>query len=289
MDTIEELVDLLNLEKLDEKLYRGQNYQAPWGRVYGGQVLAQSLQAAYLTVPEDRYAHSLHGYFILPGDLSHPVIYDVDTIRDGGSFTTRRVVAIQKGRAIFNMSASFNTRVDDLEHQFQMPDVPTPEDMVFDEDFYAHYESTQPELFKKLFPSRPLSFKTVKRTDFLNPENATPYNNIWMKLKGQLSDENLKLHQVVLAYISDYNLMGVGSLPHRKSLLGQKYDFVSLDHSMWFHRILNINEWLLYQLDSPSAFGGRSINRGLIFNRSGKLIASTAQEGLMRKRRPKKK
>lgn len=286
MNSIEELVDLLDLEQLSDTSFKGGNYQTPWGRVYGGQVLAQALQAAYHTVQPDRYVHSLHGYFILPGNLDIPIIFEVDTIRDGGSFTTRRIVAKQNEKAIFNMSASFCLHFEGLENQIQMPTVASPEELISDETYNLKYKEQHPEIYKRIQNDRPVEFRRVEHTDHVDPKNRDPKRQIWTKVKGVLPDD-LKLHQVCLAYISDYNIMSTGVLPHRETFDFSSYSMASLDHAMWFHQDFDMNNWLLYDLDSPNTGRGRTFGRGHFFDQSGKLIASVAQEGLLRKRRKK--
>jgi len=286
MNSIEELVELVDLKQLTDTSFQGGNYKTPWGRVYGGQVLAQALQAAYRTVPADRFVHSLHGYFILPGNLDLPIIYEVDTIRDGGSFTTRRIVAKQNGKAIFNMSASFCLQFEGLEHQIQMPAIQAPEELINDDTYNLKYKEEHPEIYQRIHSERPVEFRRTQHTDHLNPENREPMRQIWTKVKGTLPDD-IKLHQVCLAYISDYNLMGTGVLPHRKTFNFSDYNMVSLDHAMWFHKDFDMNQWLLYDLDSPNTGGGRTFGRGHFFCKDGKLIASVAQEGLLLKKRKK--
>lgn len=281
MQNVEELIDLLNLEKIEENIFRGQNYQAPWNRVFGGQVLAQSLYAAYQTVPDDRFVHSLHGYFILTGDIGKPIIYEVDRIRDGGSFTTRRVVAIQHGQAIFNMSASFQLIQEGFDHQVTMPEVSAPEDSVSEEKMADNFKEKAPEIYRRLTRSRPIEFRRVDNLNPLEAKNISPFQHVWFKAKGSLPGDK-RLHQAVLAYASDYNLLGTALLPHREQIDINKIFLASLDHAMWFHRDFSIDEWLLYAIDSPSASNSRGFTRGKIFNRDGVLVASVAQEGLIR-------
>lgn len=280
MQTIEELLNLLKLEQIEENIFRGQNYLAPWGRVFGGQVLAQALHAAQQTVPEDRRLHSLHAYFILAGDINQPIIYDVERIRDGGSFTTRRIVAIQKGRPIFNMSASFHKELDAFSHQFEMPQVTPPENLKNDKELFEEVKDKLPAMVKMLQSGRPIEFRPVEPTDLVNPQKSEPIRHVWFKAKGTLPDD-LTAHQQVLTYTSDYSLLGTATLPHREQFkVGDLY-MASLDHAMWFHRDFRIDEWLLYALDSPSASNSRGFARGNIFNHKGELVASTVQEGLM--------
>lgn len=284
MRSSDELIDLLNLESIEENIFRGQNYQAPWKRVFGGQVLAQALHAAYNTVPEDRFAHSLHAYFILAGDIEQPIIYDVERIRDGGSFTTRRIVAIQKGRAIFNAAVSFQLRQEGLDHQVRMPNVPPPEALISDEKALAHLKESNPTLFKRFYQERPIEFRQVEKTDPVSPKKSRPFRHVWFKAKGVLPDE-VRVHQEVLAYASDYNLLITASFPHLEQVKRQDLFFASLDHAMWFHRSFRADEWLLYALDSPSASNSRGFTRGNIFNQDGDLVASVVQEGLIRTKR----
>ena len=279
MDSIDELVQLLSLEKIEENIFRGNNYKAPWGRVFGGQVLAQALHAAHQTVEDKRSLHSFHAYFLLTGDLDFPIIYDVDRSRDGGSFTTRRVVAIQKGKPIFITSASFHKSKQGFDHQFKMPDVPYPEELKSQEELIRPYKSKAPLLYKRLTVPRPIEFRPVNQ-NILGKQNEEPHRMIWMKAKGPLPSD-LRIHQQVLAYSSDYNLLGTALLPHRESIDQKAMFLASLDHAMWFHRPFKADQWLLYHLDSPSASSSRGFTRGNIFTQNGELIASTAQEGLM--------
>jgi acyl-CoA thioesterase-2 len=275
-----ELLEILDLEQIDDNLFRGQNYKAPWGRVFGGQVLAQALHAASQTVTEKRCAHSMHGYFLLAGDVDLPVIYEVERLRDGGSFSTRRVTAIQKGRPIFNMAASFQLDQPGFDHQIEMPDVPAPEEVVSDNEYAGIIKESNPTWYQRLILPKPIEFRTVEKINFLDPEQGEPFRHIWMKAIGDLPD-NKRTHQEVLAYGSDYSLLTTAFLPHIGELNINEVFFASLDHAMWFHKDFRIDDWLLYALDSPSASNSRGFSRGNIFNRAGKLVASVTQEGLM--------
>ncbi len=286
METVEELIELLNLEQIEINIFRGQSYRTPWKRVFGGQVLAQSIHAASQTVPEDRVLHSMHGYFLLAGDIDYPIIYDVERIRDGGSFTTRRVVAIQKGQPIFTMAASYQSKQEGFDHQISMPNVPPPDVLVSDQEFIAQYKDTVPEVYKQFNHPRPLEFRPVEKYDPLSPQKTQPFRHVWIKVKGKLPD-NLRLHQEILAYASDYNLLTTATLPHRDSFGPNDLFLASLDHAMWFHRDFRIDEWLLYALDSPSASDARGFNRGNIFRQDGVLVASVVQEGLIRRNKVK--
>ena len=281
MNSTFELIDLLTLEKIEENIFRGQNYQAPWGRVFGGQVLAQSLHAAYQTVESGRAVHSLHSYFLLSGDLDLPIIYNVERVRDGGSFTTRRVVAVQKGRPIFILSASFQKEQAGFNHQIDMPDVPPPEDLLTDVEIMASLKDASPEIYRRYTLPRPMEFRPVENFDHINPKNAVPFQNIWIKAKQDI-DSPLSMHHQILCYVSDYNLLLTAMLPHRGETALEDVFYASLDHAMWFHRPFKTDEWLLFAIDSPSASNGRGFSRGNFFTADGHLVASVVQEGLMR-------
>jgi len=283
MKSIKELSDLIHLEKIDDSIYRGQNYQSPWGSVFGGQVMAQAAHAARRTVPEDRLLHSLHGYFILRGDLLVPIVFKVDKIRDGRSFTTRRVVATQNGKAIFNLSASFQIAEEGFEHQIAMPNVPSPDALITDKEWAAKYEKSHPKLYERAMREDPLEFKQVERFDPINLRNERPVRHLWMKAKGTILEDQM-LQREILTYASDYRLMSTSMLPHRTKQEWKDMQFASLDHAMWFYHDININEWLLCAFDSPVASNSRGLNRANFFTQDGKLVASVAQEGLIRHR-----
>ncbi|HFA48431.1 MAG TPA: acyl-CoA thioesterase II [Bacteroidetes bacterium] len=284
MKKIEDLIELLDLERIEENIFRGQSHFTSWKRVYGGQVLAQALHAAYQTVPGDRFVHSMHGYFILAGRIDMPIVYDVDRIRDGGSFTTRRIVAIQNGKAIFNAAASFQLEQEGLDHQISMPNVPPPETLVADEKIIEKFKSQMSEAHWSLYKNRPIEFRQVEKFDPLNQQKSEPFRHVWFRSKGQVRGTKVT-HQELLAYASDYNLLVTAALPHLDQLKRQELFFASLDHAMWFHRDFRIDDWLLYAIDSPSASNSRGFARGNIFTRNGVLVASVVQEGLMRKLR----
>jgi len=283
--SLKDLIDLLDLEQIEKNYFRGISPAEGWQRVYGGQVLGQALVAASRTVDADRHAHSLHGYFLRPGDVSLPILYTVDRIRDGKSFTTRRVVAVQRGKAIFSMSISFQIDEQGLSHQADMPDVPPPEDLKSEAELYAdHLDDIPEELRESDTHKPPIEMRPVEqRFDLLKPRKRPPNHACWMKSWETLPDDR-RLHQCVLAYLSDWSLLETAMLPHALSIAQDKVQVASLDHAMWFHRQFRADEWLLYAQDSPSASGARGFNRGLIFSRDGKLVASVAQEGLMRVR-----
>lgn len=288
MKEISELLDLLNLEQIEENLFRGYSKTVGSANVFGGQVLAQALSAAINTVQEERHMHSLHSYFILPGNLDIPIIFQVDRIRDGGSFTTRRVKAIQQGREIFLMSASFQSDEIGFDHQIAMPKVQEPEQLVSWKDLAKHFGEFLPQnMYDFLNLDRPIEFRPVELYNPAVPEKRDPFRHIWMKSIGEMP-ENPKFHPLVLAYASDYNLLTSALLPHGKEGSIPKLQLASLDHAMWFHRPFRMDDWLLYAIDSPSASNSRGFTRGNIFTRDGKLVASVAQEGLMRPRKQPK-
>jgi len=280
--TVGDLVALLDLERIEHNIYRGQNRDIGTGRIFGGQVLAQALVAAQRTVPDDRPVHSMHGYFILAGDLSVPVVYFVDRLRDGGSFTTRRVTAIQHGNAIFEMSTSFHRREEGWEHQAEMPDVPDPETLPSELDVLRARAPEIPESLRNvLTQDRPLDWRLVDARDPLDTSPRLALRRYWVKAIGPMSDRALE-HQAVLAYASDYGLLRSALDPHGVSYRDPRLMVASLDHSIWFHRPFRVDEWLLYASESPTAAGARGFARGSFFTQGGVLVASTAQEGLMR-------
>ncbi len=284
---IGELLAILDLEPLEENIYRGQNRDVGTQRVFGGQVMAQALVAARRTVDEPREAHSLHGYFILPGDLAAPIVYFVDRLRDGGSFTTRRVTAIQHGRAIFNLSASFHVSESGREHQAPMPPVPEPESLAPELMLVRERAEQIPASLRPvLTQDRPIDFRPVAPVDEFTPGNHRPERQIWLRALGTLPDDPL-VHQAVLAYASDHQLLPTALLPHGISLRTPGLQIASLDHALWFHRAFRADEWLLYVMDSPVAAGARGFTRGSVYTSDGQLVASVAQEGLMRERAPR--
>jgi acyl-CoA thioesterase-2 len=284
-DVLADLVSQLSLEPLEENLFRGQSQDLGWGTVFGGQVLGQALSAAAQTVEADRQAHSLHAYFLLPGDVSRPIIYHVERLRDGGSFSTRRIVATQHGRPIFSMIASFQKPEEGFSHQASMPEVPVPEEVPTEQARYAE--------FAKRYPSPRWRLGMIERPFWVHPITAIddpfrptpqpPTRMLWMRANGSLPDK-LALHQYLLAYISDHSLLGACLMPHGVTWHSSGMQVASLDHALWFHRPFRVDEWLLYVMESPSASGGRGFSRGSIFTQDGVLVASTTQEGLVRRR-----
>ena len=284
MITSEELINLLTLKRKGENHFEGQNYKTAWDRVFGGQVLGQSLHAAYQTVPKDRIAHSMHGYFILGGDINIPIDYHVDTIRDGRSFTTRRVVAFQNGKAIFNMAASFHIKEKGESHQINMPNVLTPDLLLTDIQQAERLQHKDPERFLRIMKAHPqiFEFKPVDKAIYLQTQNSAPFAHIWFRIKEKIQVDLSFQHQI-LAFASDYSLLLTATLPHRENLNNSKMYYASLDHALWFHREYKIDDWLLYVIESPSASNARGFSRGSIFNKKGIMVASVTQEGLMRK------
>lgn len=281
---VRELLELLDLEPLEINIYRGRNRDIGTGRVFGGQVLSQALVAARRTVDEPREAHSLHGYFILPGDLAAPIVYFVDRLRDGSSFSTRQVTAIQHGRAIFNLSASFHITESGYEHQTAMPHVPPPEQLAPELDLIRNMADRIPESLRGvLTQDRPIDFRPVSPLDPFHPENRSPVRYVWLKAYERLPDETL-LHQAVLAYASDYGLLGTALQPHGVAPRSPALQLATLDHALWMHRPFRVDEWLLYAMDSPASAGARGFTRGAFYRRDGTLVASVAQEGLVRQR-----
>lgn len=283
--TLSDLLALLDLEEIEQNIFRGQSRDIGSRSVFGGQVLAQALVAAGRTVPAERRAHSLHGYFLLPGDVARPIVYFVDRTRDGKSFTTRSVVAIQNGRPIFNMTVSFQVTEPGLEHQFPMPEgVPPPEALESEMELARALARRHPERVPSVYTHpRPIEFRPVSPVDPFHPTERPPERAIWFRADGPLPDD-LLVHQSVLAFASDYGLLGTSLLPHARSVQEPTLQAATLDHALWFHRPFRADEWLLYQMDSPTATGARGFTRGSIFTRSGVLVASTAQEGLIRPR-----
>ncbi len=277
-----DLLKHLTLERLEENLYRGESRDIGGPNVFGGQVLGQALYAASQTV-EGRDTHSLHAYFLRPGDKTASVVYEVERIRDGNSYATRRVVAIQKGKPIFNMAASFQRREEGIEHQFAMPEVPGPEGLLNMTELARQTLAEAPEKLSRFLSwQRPIEFRPVQPIHPLHPEPCPPFREIWMRANGVLPDDPA-MHKVLLAYASDFSLLGTALLPHALTFSQGTIRAASLDHAMWFHRDLRMDEWLLYSMDSPSTSCGRGFSRGNLFSRDGKLVASVAQEGMIRK------
>jgi acyl-CoA thioesterase-2 len=282
-DVLTELLELLGLERIEQDLFRGQSQDLGWGNVFGGQVLGQALSAAEQTVEQDRAVHSMHGYFLRTGDAKRPIVYEVDRIRDGKSFTTRRVVAIQGGQAIFSMSASFQKAETGYEHAAEMPTGSGPDGLASELELARRYADRIPEpMRQQALADRPIEIRHVDEYDPLHPDVRAPTRMVWYRAIGKLPDR-LSVHQYLLAYASDFNLLGVAMQPHGVSWMTRGMQVASLDHAIWFHRPFRMDEWLLYVIDSPSASGARGLSRGQFFTQDGRLVASVAQEGLIRK------
>ncbi len=280
---IQELIEILDLETLELNLFRGRSPQSRWQRVYGGQVIGQALVAACRTVDDVslRPPHSLHAYFLLGGDPKVPIIYEVDRIRDGRSFTTRRVVAIQHGHAIFSMSVSFHLAEGGLSHQIKMPDVPKPDQLPTEAEMKEKVWPHMPEPVRQYYErERPIELRPTNWDRYLGGKPSEGRFHIWIRATGKLPDSPA-IHQCVLAYASDMTLLDAALIQHGRSVFDKDIMAASLDHALWFHRPFRADEWMLYAQDSPSL----SDSRGLIFASNGTLIASVAQEGLVRQRR----
>jgi acyl-CoA thioesterase II len=281
---VSELLAILDLEQLEVNLFRGQSPKSGWQRVFGGQVIGQALVAATRTV-DGRHPHSLHCYFMLPGDPKVPIIYEVDRIRDGRSFTTRRVLAIQHGQAIFSMAASFHKHEEGLAHQTKMPDVPPPESLPSEGELKELLFDRLPPQVKAYWErERPIEIRPVDLSRYLAPEKRAATQQMWIRATGTLGDD-LALNQCVLAYASDFTLLDTALIAHGRFIFDPSLMLASLDHAIWFHRSFRVDDWLLYAQDSPTSGGGRAFCRGTLFTRSGELVASTTQEGLVRERR----
>jgi acyl-CoA thioesterase-2 len=286
-NAVQELVSILDLEALEVNLFRGRSPQSTWQRVFGGQVIGQALVAACRTVDvAERPPHSLHAYFLLGGDPKVPIIYEVDRIRDGKSFATRRAVAIQHGRAIFAMSVSFHRREDSFSHQVAMPDVPKPEDLPSEAQIKQSFLPMMPEPVRRYYErERPIELRPVEFGRYLGKKVENGKFHVWIRVTGQLPDEPA-IHQCALAYASDMTLLDAALVPHGRTVFEKAIMAASLDHALWFHRPFRADEWMLYAQDSPSMTGALGFARGLIFARNGTLVASVTQEGLLRERRP---
>ncbi|WP_159017665.1 acyl-CoA thioesterase [Cognatiluteimonas profundi] len=279
---VSELIDLLTLERLEDNLFRGQSRDIGTKYVFGGQVLGQALSATQSTLDTPRTAHSLHAYFLRAGDTDHPIVYQVDRTRDGGSFSVRRVTAIQHGKPIFFLAASFQQVEPGGEHQLTMPEVPKPEDIEPSPAVPADVLAKLPiKVQRWLSRMGPFEFRHVYPRDELNPPKRPPFQQVWFRLAERVGDAP-ELHRELLAYASDFHLLGTATFPHGISYYQPNVQMASLDHALWFHRPFRADEWLLYSIDSPTAQGARGLARGLIFDRDGRLVASTAQEGLIR-------
>jgi acyl-CoA thioesterase-2 len=282
---LKDLVDLLALERIDRDLFRGNSQDLGWHAIFGGQVFAQALSAATQTVGPDRPVHSAHAYFLRAGDLDRPIVYQVDRLRDGKSFTTRRVVAVQEGTAIFSLAASFQVEEAGFEHQDPMPEVPPPESLISEREFVLAHADKLPEVVRaRATAESPIEIRPVESRSLVAPVVRPPSHRVWYRVVDRLPDDPA-LHRYLLAYASDFSFLGTALDPHGVSWLTPGMQVASLDHAMWFHRPFRVDEWLLYDIESPSASGARGLVRGRFFDRGGRLVASAAQEGLTRNRR----
>ena len=281
------LLALLDVERIEDNLFRGQSTNAGWMRVYGGQVVAQALMAASKTVADGRLCHSLHSYFIRPGDPAHPIVYNVERDRDGQSFTTRRVVAIQKGRPIFNMAASFQAQESGLAHGFAVPDAPAPETLRSDAEWAVINADRTPEPFKTLWTTRerPIEFRAIDPGDAFAPVATPPHARHWCRAAAPV-DVSEPFARALFAYASDMTMLDTCLLPHAIAWSDPRLQVASLDHAIWFNATPDLNDWLLFDQDSPVAGGGRGMNRGIVYNRAGAVVANVMQEGLIRYRAP---
>ncbi|MEH6529829.1 MAG: acyl-CoA thioesterase II [Photobacterium frigidiphilum] len=285
---LNELLNLLQLERLEQGLFRGQSEHLGLPQVYGGQVIGQSLSAAKETVDSLRHVHSFHSYFLLPGDPEKPIIYDVEKLRDGKSFSTRRVKAIQNGRPIFYLTASYQAEEAGFDHQSTMPNVAGPEGLASEKELVQSIAQHLPKKAVETFGrDRPIEVRPVTVVNPLKPKAADPKQYLWIKANGEMPNDP-RIHQYVLAYASDWGFLVTALQPHGVTLLTPKMQVATIDHSMWFHRPFRLDEWLLYVIESPSASGARGLVRGEIYNQKGELVASAVQEGLMRQHQASK-
>ena len=279
---LDDLLSLLSLEQIEMGLFRGQSQDLGFGHVFGGQVMGQALSAAKQTVSPDRKVHSFHSYFLRAGDEKLPIVYDVETMRDGGSFSARRVKAIQKGRPIFYMTCSFQTPEEGFSHQAKMPEVPGPEGLLNQQELAKTMRDKIPsKVLGKFMADAPIEMRLVNPLNPLAPDAVEPKRHIWMRANGKIP-KDLCVHDYLLAYASDFNFLVTAAQPHGVSFLTPGMRMATIDHAMWFHRPFDFSEWLLYSNESPNANGGRGFVTGQFFNQQGELVASATQEGLMR-------
>ncbi|KPD03528.1 acyl-CoA thioesterase II [Moellerella wisconsensis] len=279
---LKNLIELMELEKIEEGLFRGQSEDLGLPQVFGGQVVGQAMYAAEQTVPSERMINSFHSYFLRPGDSRRPIVYDVEILRDGGSFSARRVSAIQHGKPIFYMTASFQTQEDGYQHQNLMPDIPGPDNLISQDKIIEKIAANLPEAIRKyaLRPN-PFEFRPIEFYSPFDNKPQEPNRYIWFKSQGELPDIP-SLHHYLLGYVSDYNFLPTALQPHGRGFMERNLQVATIDHSMWFHRPFKLDEWLLYAIESPSASGGRGFVKGQIYDQRGNLIATAVQEGLMR-------
>jgi acyl-CoA thioesterase-2 len=280
-EKLQQLLGYLEVTRVDTFLFTGNSPERP-RRIFGGQVLAQSLNAANRSIEGERVAHSLHAYFLRPGNPKKQIVFEVDPTRDGRSFATRRVVAKQDGKPIFITSVSYQEIEEGLNHEAPMPQVAPPEELQTDFEYWTEMSQLHPDKFDPPM-AQSIERRPVQRRDYLNPKVADPISHLWFRVPGDLGDDPNR-HQTLIAYISDFALLGAALLPHPYTAMSKKIQAASLDHAIWFHRPGRVDDYLLYTMDSPNAGGGRGFSRGQFFSREGRLIASTAQESLIRMR-----
>lgn len=279
---LKDLLNQLSLEKLEENLFRGKSQDLGLGVVFGGQVMGQAISAAKETVQDAQRVHSFHSYFLRPGNPAQAIIYDVERIRDGKTLSARRIKAIQNGKPIFYMTASFKAKETGFEHQNTMPDAPPPEDLISEQEMALIHSDILPEHIRdKFICEKPIEMRPVIFTNPIEPEIEEPKRLIWLKANGKMPDD-FRIHRYLLAYASDFNFLPTALLPHGVSFFSERMQVVTIDHSMWFHHDFRIDDWLLYEVDSSVAADGRGLVNGRFFTREGKLVASSIQEGLIR-------
>jgi acyl-CoA thioesterase-2 len=282
-NVLNQLIDVLKLKKLDNLHFEGCSEDLGFRNVFGGQVCGQAMMAAYQTV-ENLQAHSMHGYFLRAGDPNLPIQYEAQIIRDGSSFSARRIIARQYDKEIFTLNVSFQKPEKGFEHQFDMPETTEPDVLLSELEMRRRFKHLIPEHLREQFTrDRPIEIRPVNPINYSNPDVRAPYKQNWFRAVGALPDD-LALHHCILTYASDFGLLGTSMLPHGVSFAQKDMQVTSLDHAIWFHRPFRVDEWLLYDMDSPSASNGRGFNRGNIFNQKGQLVASVCQEALIRKR-----
>jgi acyl-CoA thioesterase-2 len=288
-EALAKIIQVLEPEEVVEDRYLGQAVDLGWGRLFGGHVLAQALSSASRTVHQGWMAHSLHGYFLRPGAVDAPILYEVDRIRDGGSFATRRVTARQRGEVILNLAGSFHRDEQGFEHQLPMPDVPGPDELASDHDLRREVADKIPEKHRETWlRKRPIETRPVEPINYLEPEVREPVRHMWIRTSHPVPDDPA-LHRWLLAYASDFALLSTALLPHGLTFMHRGMQVASVDHAMWFHREFRVDDWLLYAMDSPSASHALGFTRGAVFDRAGRQVASVAQEGLIRRREDPKK
>ncbi|MDN2661769.1 acyl-CoA thioesterase II [Psychromonas sp. 14N.309.X.WAT.B.A12] len=285
---LNDLLGQLSLEKLEVNLYRGQSQDLGYGAVFGGQVMGQAISAAKETVKTDQQVHSFHSYFLRPGKTDQAIVYDVERIRDGNSLSARRIKAVQNGKPIFYMTASFKATEKGFEHQDEMPDAPAPEDLISEQEMALLHSDMLPDFIRdKLVSEKPIEMRPVTLINPVEPDIEPPKRLVWFKANGRMPDD-LRVHRYLLAYASDFNFLPTALQPHGVSFLDETMQVVTIDHSMWFHHDFRLDEWLLYSVESSVASDGRGLVKGQFFTREGKLVASSVQEGLIRQHRKAK-